>query len=242
MYCQVGYKAVHVKQWWYGSSLRIRYWMLLMVLRCCPMGGMGQSGIWNGSKRGSWAGCGEVSDVTPRDAGRQTPHTWHLGTNNIPTVCFHNQRQYLVCHQPPASPYFFTFLFIAVQSNIVTFQIPYMLNNTWLMQKSINREYCISQIIPWLWISKVERVTWGQFGGTAIPSAICRLYEPKPIYSWERHPYQYLEVLWCGESVSATSDRWPNQGQPLPTWADQHFGHLTITCHLIWAWISWTPP
>ena len=27
----------------------------------------------------------EVSDITPRDAARQTPHTWHLGTNNIPT-------------------------------------------------------------------------------------------------------------------------------------------------------------
>ena len=40
-------------------------------------------------------GLVEVSDVTPRDAGRQTPHTWHLGTNNVPTICFDSQQNFV---------------------------------------------------------------------------------------------------------------------------------------------------
>ena len=103
--------------------------MLLMVSRCRPIGG-----IWNGSKHSGEGGRGdpgrvvEVSDVTPRDAGRQTPHTWDPGTNNY---WYQLAAKFCATDNIGLTLFYQSFIiFPHIPLALVIFQIPKMLNNT----------------------------------------------------------------------------------------------------------------
>ena len=171
-----------------------------MVLRCCPIGG-----IWNGSKHsgegGSWVGCGSVGRHATgcRQANPPYMGSWdqQLLVSTRSKVLCHRQywvdtvlsKFYHISSHSTCSCDFSDSKNVKQHLNVKIFVIRFICCGCENQGKNSD--------LRAIWCHPTCYTSWSQ-------------------QMRERYPYQYLEVLWCGESVSATSDRCPAKANLCP--------------------------